>query len=75
MPRNDRDIFLKQLSHLSLSQPNGIIFQPDIDGSLAVVGLVYDDLVFHGLVLCGKDNKKIVPNYCTGKTFVNQILL
>ena len=66
MTPDNSSVFLKQLSHLSLSQPYSFILQPYIDGSLAVVGLVDDNLIFHGAVLCGKDNKKVVQVYGTG---------
>ena len=45
-------VFLKQLCHLSLSQPYSFVFQADIYPCLSVIGLIYNDFVlFHTLLL------------------------
>ena len=67
MTSDDSSIFLKQQRHLCLRKPNGFVFQSDINGSLPIIGLVYDDLIIHG---CGgfvaEKIQKPVPNYCIG---------
>jgi hypothetical protein len=33
---------LKKFSHLTLRQPNGFVFQPDLESSLPIFGLIND---------------------------------
>ena len=40
----------KQNGHLIGTKPYGFIFQPNINGSLAIISLVYDYLVFFHLL-------------------------
>ena len=44
--------FLKQLCHLCLRQPHGVILQTDIYLCLSILGLIYNDFVFFHIVLC-----------------------
>jgi len=38
--RDGADILLEQLRHLRLGEPDGVIFQPDFNPRLVVLGLV-----------------------------------
>ena len=49
MTTDNRSVFLKQFRHLRLRQPHGFVLHSDIDCSLSIIGLIYDDLVFHGV--------------------------
>ena len=50
MARDDGSVFLKQICHLSLSQPYCIVLQTNINLSLSVFSLIYNNLVlFHDL--------------------------
>ena len=44
--------FLKQLCHLSLCQPNGLVFQSDINLCLSVLRLIdYNFVLFHNILI------------------------
>ena len=45
MSSDNRPVFLKQFCHLSLSKPHGFILQLYIKLSLAIISLVYYNLV------------------------------
>lgn len=45
MSSDNRPVFLKQFCHLSLSKPHGLILQLYIKLGLAIIALVYNNLV------------------------------
>ena len=47
MTRDNCSVFLEQFRHLCLGKPHSLVFQSDINSSLSIVCLIYDDLVFH----------------------------
>ncbi len=58
------DITLKQLTHLGLSQPYGLIGKKDINFYDTILRFIYDNLVIHDCI------KQIISDIDSGYAFV-----